>query len=176
MRFVEQKIKGCFLIEAQPFQDDRGVFRRHFCAKEYADAGIDPAVAQANVSENKFKHTLRGFHYQHAPHQEAKTITVIKGSIYDVVLDLRKDSATFGQWYAVELDENSRTSIHIPKGCANAFLSLSDDTVLHYYSSQFYCASAESGIRYNDPFFKIDWPFEPKVISDKDNSWPDYTS
>ncbi len=124
MKFIEQKIKGVFVIEAEPFIDDRGAFRRNFCVKEFNEAGIDSVVKQANVSENKYAFTLRGFHFQLAPHQEAKTISCLNGRIYDIVVDLKPESPTFMQWVSVEIAASDRKSIHIPKGCANAFLSL----------------------------------------------------
>ncbi|OGN04119.1 MAG: dTDP-4-dehydrorhamnose 3,5-epimerase [Candidatus Yanofskybacteria bacterium RIFCSPHIGHO2_01_FULL_44_17] len=174
MRFYEQKIKGVFLIEPQPFADERGMFRRHFCNKEFTDHGVVANVAQSNVSENKFKHTLRGFHYQLAPHGEGKTLSCLRGAIYDVVVDLRSDSPTYLEWVAIELNEDNRKSIHVPPGCANSFLTLADNSLIHYYCSEFYEGSAERGIRYNDPLFNFKWPAKPAVISDKDKNWPDF--
>lgn len=174
MKFFEQKIKGVFLIEADPFIDDRGAFRRNFCINEFNDARIDSIVKQANVSENKFAYTLRGFHYQLEPHQEAKTISCLNGRIYDVVVDLRPESPTFMNWVSFEISKSDRKSIHIPKGCANAFLSLEDNTLLHYYSSEFYVSECERGIRYNDPAFGFEWPEEPKFMSEKDKHHPDF--
>ena len=174
MIFFEQKIKGVFIIEAEPFIDDRGAFRRNFCIKEFNDAGVDSVVKQANVSENKYAYTLRGFHYQIAPHQEAKTISCLNGRIYDIVVDLRPKSPTFMQWVSVEIAASDRKSIHIPKGCANAFLSLENDTLLHYSSSELYAPDFERGIRYNDPAFDFKWPADVKFISKKDNNHPDF--
>lgn len=176
MKFFEQKIKGVMLIEAEPFIDDRGAFRRNFCINEFNDAGIDSVVKQANISENKFAFTLRGFHYQLEPYQEAKTISCLNGRIYDIVVDLRSESPTFMKWVSFEIGGLDRKSIHIPKGCANAFLSLEDKTLLHYYSSEFYSPEYERGIRYNDPAFEFEWPEEIKHISEKDNNHPDFLS
>jgi dTDP-4-dehydrorhamnose 3,5-epimerase len=172
MKFFEQKIKGVMLIEAEPFIDDRGAFRRNFCINEFNDAGIDSIVKQANISENKFACTLRGFHYQLEPYQEAKTISCLDGRIYDIVVDLRPDSPTFLKWVSFEIGGSDRKSIHIPKGCANAFLSLEDNTLLHYYSSEFYAPEYERGIRYNDPVFGFEWPEKIKHTSEKDNNHP----
>ncbi len=174
MKFFEQKIAGVFLIEPQPFADERGVFRRHFCKKEFAAHNIAVDVCQSNVSENKLRHTLRGFHYQLAPYGEGKTLSCLVGSIYDVVVDIRPQSPTYLAWLSFNLTAENRTSLHVPPGCANAFLTLQDNCLIHYYCSQFYAPDAERGIRYNDPAFKFQWPFEPAVISDKDKSHPDY--
>ena len=174
MKFFEQKIKGFFLIQPEPFIDDRGMFRRHFCKKEFEAHNIAVDVCQCNVSENKYSHTLRGFHYQIPPFGEGKTLSCLSGAIYDIIVDVRPESPTYLQWLPFELNQENRLSIHIPPGCANAFLTLRDNCVIHYYCSQFFTPSAERGIRYNDPAFKFQWPFEPAVISDKDKNHPDF--
>lgn len=175
MKFFKQFIPGVFIIEAEPFMDERGVFRRHFCEKEFNDNGITTTVKQSNISENKYKFTLRGFHYQVAPYGEGKTLSCLKGSIYDIVVDLRLESPTYMKWLAVELNEQNRKSIHVPPGCANAFLTLQDSSLIHYYCSESYNSQAERGIRYNDPSFQFLWPTKPLVISNKDLNHPDYT-
>lgn len=174
MKFYKQKINGVYLIKPEPFIDERGVFRRHFDQKEFRGYSIDANVIQANISENKYKYTLRGFHYQVPPHGEGKTLSCIKGAIYDIVVDLRPKSSTYLQWISFELDEENRNSIHIPAGCANAFLTIMDNSIIHYYCSKAYTPSAEKGIRYNDPLFNFKWPHQPKIISDKDNSHPNF--
>jgi len=175
MKFEELEIKGAFLIHAEPFGDERGVFRRNFCEKEFTKYGIVSCVAQANISENRYKHTLRGFHYQMPPHGEGKTMTIMKGRIYDIIVDLRSESNTYLRWISIELSSSMRTSFHIPPGCANAFLTMEDDTLVHYYCSYPYTPDAERGIRYNDPTFAFEWPInEPKYISNKDASWPTF--
>lgn len=174
MRFLEQGLPGVFIIEPEPFVDSRGVFRRNFCQNEFRAHGITGHVAQCNVSENKFKYTLRGFHYQLPPFEEAKTMSCLVGKIYDIVVDLRPRSATFLKWQSFELDQDNRMSIHVPPGCANAFLTMADNCLIHYSSSQFYCSAAEKCIRYNDPLFKFVWPVEPQIISDKDRNHPDF--
>ncbi len=170
MKFIKQKIKGVYLIKPEPFKDSRGVFRRHFCKKEFSKNKIDSKVEQSNVSENPFKGTLRGFHYQLYPCSEGKTLSCFKGKIYDIVVDLRAKSKTFKKWISFELTEKNRFSIHIPKGCANAFLTLEHNTIIHYYCSQKYNPKYEKGIRYDDPFFNFKWPIKPRVISKKDTS------
>lgn len=174
MKFHKQKIKGVYLIEPESFVDDRGVFRRHFDFNEFRAHSISPRVVQANVSENKYKYTLRGFHYQTYPYGEGKTLSCIKGAIYDIVADLRPNSPTYLKWISFKLDENNRFSIHIPPGCTNAFLTLKNASIIHYYCSQFYTQEAEKGVRFDDPLFKFKWPHKPKVISDKDKNHPDF--
>ena len=176
MKFEELEIKGAFLIHAEPFEDERGVFRRNFCKKEFAEHGIATTITQANISENRYKHTLRGFHYQVLPHGEGKTMTIMKGRIYDLIVDLRKESDTYLKWVSLELSSYMRTSFHVPPGCANAFLTMEDDTLVQYYSSYPYTPDAERGLRYNDPLFKFNWPInDPVYLSDKDASLPNYT-
>ena len=174
MKFYEQKLAGVYIIEPEPFADDRGVFRRHFCDREFAEHGIVTDVRQSNVSENRYAHTLRGFHYQVPPYGEGKTLSCLKGSIYDIIVDVRPQSPTYMQWISIELNEKNRYSIHIAPGCANAFLTMEDNCLIHYYCSQPYMPEAERGIRYNDPAFKFEWPTEPTVISEKDLNHPDY--
>jgi dTDP-4-dehydrorhamnose 3,5-epimerase len=174
MKFIEQKIKGVFIIEPTPFVDERGIFRRHFCQREFENYGLISRLSQANVSENKYKHTLRGFHYQENPHGEGKTLSCLVGKLYDIVVDLRPQSPTYHQWIGVELNQENRHSLHVPPGCAHAFITLEEGCLIHYYCSEFYHGPAERGIRYNDPFFKFVWPAEVKHISDKDRNHPDY--
>lgn len=175
MKFYEQEISGVFIIEPEPYIDDRGLFRRHFCEKEFKSHKLLSKLAQCNVSENKHKYTLRGFHYQLNPYWEAKTLSCLKGSIYDIVVDLRLDSPTYLKWVGFELSETNKKSVHIPLGCANAFLTLEDNSLIHYYCSEFYNPKFEKGIRYNDPLFNFEWPANPEFVSDKDNNYPDFT-
>jgi dTDP-4-dehydrorhamnose 3,5-epimerase len=174
VKFHAQKIQGMFLIEPEVFSDERGVFRRHYCEREFAAHGISALIRQCNVSENKRRYTLRGFHYQLPPHSEGKTVSCLKGGIYDIVVDLRCSSSTYLQWVGIELNESNRLGVHVPPGCANAFLTLDDNCMINYLSTNFYHPSAEKSIRYNDSLFGFKWPVEPVVISDKDNGQPDY--
>ena len=174
MKFHEQKLLGVYIIEPESFTDDRGVFRRHFCDREFAERSIVTDVRQSNVSENRYAHTLRGFHYQISPYGEGKTLSCLKGSIYDIIVDVRPQSPTYMQWISIELNEENRYSIHIAPGCANAFLTLEASCLIHYYCSQPYTPSAERGIRYNDPAFGFEWPHEPVVISEKDLKLPEF--
>ena len=174
VKILKQNINDVYLIESEPFIDERGAFRRHFCAEEFVNGGVSPAVKQANISENKFAKTLRGFHYQIKPFSEGKTLSCLRGSIYDIIVDLRVESKTYMKWISFELSENNRLSIHIPPGCADAFLTREDNCLIHYYCSNSYHPASERGIRYNDPAFNFQWPFSPEIISDKDKSHPDY--
>ncbi|HCE45341.1 MAG TPA: dTDP-4-dehydrorhamnose 3,5-epimerase [Lentisphaeria bacterium] len=174
MIFKEQKIKGVFLIEHEPFSDHRGKLERHFCAKEYEDAGINPRICQTNLSYNTCKGTLRGFHYQKPPNAECKTISCLKGEIYDIVVDLRGDSKTFMQWQSFTLGESQQSSLYLPGGCANAFLTIKDETVVLYYMSEFYAPDSYCGLRYDDPIFRFRWPENPAVLSEKDRNYPDF--
>ena len=170
MKFLKQKIKGVFIIKPEPFKDKRGMFRRHFCKRELKKFAIETDVQQANISENPKRGTLRGFHYQKKPHQEAKTISCLKGSFFDVIIDLRKNSPTYKKWQSFVITEKNRFSLHIPKGCANAFLTLENNTLIHYYCSNSYNPKFESGVLFNDPALKIKWPFKPIHISEKDKN------
>ena len=176
MKFYEQKIHGVWIIEPEPFADERGMFRRHFDQTEFTAHGIAPAVTQCSISENTHRHTLRGFHYQREPFGEAKTLSCLKGSIYNVVVDLRPVSPSFRQWLAVELSAANRKSLHVPAGCANAFLTLENHSLIHYYCAESYHPEAGAGIRYNDPQFEFFWPAKPAFISEKDRNWPDFVT
>ena len=174
MIFEELDLHGVFLITPEPFADNRGMFRRHFCAKEFAAHGITTDVNQCNVSENYKNGTLRGLHYQLPPHGEGKTLSCIVGEIYDIVVDLRPDSATYMKWLSLTLNAENRQLVHVPPGCANAFMTMQDDCIIHYYCSNAYTPEFERGIRWNDPAFGFTWPKEPAVISDKDMNHPDF--
>lgn len=174
MRFVETELHGVWLIDAEPFEDERGVFRRHFCAREFGAHGLTPSVKQGNISENPHEGTLRGFHYQIPPFGEAKTLSCLTGSIYDVIVDLRHDSPTFLQWVSTEISAANRRSLHVPAGCANAWLTTTQNTAVHYYMSEEFNAGAGRGIRFDDPALGVHWPRTPRVISDKDSNYPPF--
>jgi len=170
MKFTELDILGAWLIAPEVFTDERGVFRRHFCQDEFAKHGLETSCMQGNVSENPHLHTLRGFHYQLPPHAEGKTISCFSGSLYDVIVDLRPDSKSFLQWISISINANDRTSLYIPPGCANAYLTTASNTVVHYYMSAMYVPGSYRGFYYNDPSFAFNWPTEPKVISERDQN------
>lgn len=174
MIFLEQNIKDLYLLKLDPFEDERGIFKRTFCANELSNSNINFKICQGNLSQNFLKHTLRGFHFQKNSYKESKILTCISGSIYNVVIDLRPDSKSYKLKFIFELSARNNVSILVPGGCANAFLTLEDDTIIHYYMSDFFDQSTYTGFRYNDPAFKIEWPFEPKIISQKDLNLPFY--
>jgi dTDP-4-dehydrorhamnose 3,5-epimerase len=176
MIFTETKLKGAFIIEIEKLEDERGFFGRSWCANEMKKHGINVNVLQANISFNKCKGTLRGMHYQVAPHQEAKLVRCSRGSIYDVIIDLRKNSPTFKQWIGVELTQDNYKMLYVPEDFAHGFITLEDNCEISYLMSEFYVPGAGATIRWNDPLFNIKWPFEPIVISEKDKNQPDFYS
>jgi dTDP-4-dehydrorhamnose 3,5-epimerase len=175
MNFTEIKLKDAYTIEIEKLKDNRGFFARAWCEKEFAAHGLTPVVHQANVSFNFKKGTLRGMHYQIAPYGEAKTVRCTRGRIFDVIIDLRKDSSTHMQWFGVELTADNYKMLYVPENFAHGFQTLEDNTEVTYNVSQFYTPGSERGIRWNDPMFNLEWPIEVQVISDKDKNWPDYT-
>lgn len=174
MIFKEQQIKDVWIIKAEPLKDDRGAFRRHFCQKEFQEIGLDAKIVQTNISQNNKKHTLRGFHYQLPPHEEAKILTCFEGALYDVIVDLRPNSKSFLSWMSVELKAGDNLSLYVPSGCANGYLTLDDSTSILYYMSEFYSPGSYTGFRYNDPLFAVKWPAKPAIISDKDENFNDF--
>jgi dTDP-4-dehydrorhamnose 3,5-epimerase len=176
MRFTNTTVEGAWLVDIEPLRDERGFFARTWCQREFAEHGCEEALAQANLAYTAHRGTLRGLHFQLAPHQEAKLVRAIRGAIYVVALDLRHDSATYRRWYAAELSADNRRMLYVPRGCAQGYQTLADDTEVFYQMSAFYEPAAARGVRYDDPGFKIEWPLEVVAISDKDRSWPDYVS
>jgi dTDP-4-dehydrorhamnose 3,5-epimerase len=172
--FTPTELKGAFEIELNQLKDDRGFFARAWCEKEFAEHGLTPVVHQVNVSFNKKKGTLRGMHYQVAPYQEAKTVRCTRGAIYDVIIDLRKDSATYKQWIGVELTADNYKMLYVPEDFGHGFITLEDNTEVTYQVSEFYTPGAEQGICWNDPVFNISWPESVQVISEKDANWEAY--
>ena len=174
MKYFKLEIEGLTIFYPEINVDERGRFHRSFCQNEMKKHKIHFEVKQGNISDNLSKYTLRGFHYQKSPTKEAKLFSCVSGSIYNVVLDLRPESRTFKQWNKMEVSSRDRGAIYVPAGCANAFLTMEENTVVHYYMSEFFTQDTYSGIRYNDPFFKVDWPCMPSVISEKDSNFPDF--
>jgi len=174
MKFIKQKIEGLMLIENHAHIDQRGLFYRNFCLKELKKNLINLRVCQGNVSINDHKYTLRGFHYQKKTSKESKILTPIKGKIYNVVIDLRKKSKSFLQSVNIELSAEDQVSLFVPSGCANAFMTLENNTIIQYYMGDFFSENTYSGFRYNDPYFKIKWPNKPRIISKKDTSYEDF--
>jgi dTDP-4-dehydrorhamnose 3,5-epimerase len=172
--FTETKLPGAYVIELEKRGDARGFFARAFCQHEFAANGLMTVVAQTNLSFSQSAGTLRGMHYQSAPYAEAKLVRCTRGSLYDVIIDLRPASATYRSWLGVELNTDNRRMLYVPEGFAHGFITLEDAVEVTYQVSQFYTPEAERGVRWDDPAFGIEWPLTPKVISDKDKRWPDY--
>lgn len=174
MKFIETKLEGAFVVEIEKLFDERGFFARSWCQKEFDTHGLNSRPVQANVSYNRKKGTMRGLHYQIAPHQECKLVRCTRGAIYDVIIDLRPESPTYKQWAGVELTADNYTMLFIPEDFAHGFITLVDNTEITYQVSQFYTPGSEKGIRFDDPAFDIQWPLEVTIISDKDRTWPDF--
>lgn len=171
MRFTETRLKGAFLIEPETQEDERGFFARTFCRREFEERGLELRVVQCSISHSARKGTLRGLHYQAAPHEEAKLVSCVRGAVYDVILDLRRGSASFGKWAARRLTATGFEMAYVPPGCAHGFLTLEDDTTVQYQISEFYHPESARGVRWDDPAFGIEWPFEATVISGRDRSY-----
>lgn len=174
MKFTETELKGAFILDLEKREDPRGFFARTFCANEFKQQGLNPNVAQANMSLSKQKYTLRGMHYQADGAEEAKLIRCTKGSILDVILDLRKNSPTYCQHIKVELTESNYRMLYVPEGFAHGFITLEDNIEVMYLVSQFYTPGRERGIRWDDPLFKIQWPTSNPILSEKDAEHPNY--
>jgi len=172
--FIETKLKGAFIIELEAIMDERGFFARSWCEKEFKSHGLNCNLAQCNISFNKKKGTLRGMHYQKAPHEEAKLIRCTAGSIYDVIIDLRSESPTFRQWSGMELSAENRHAVFVPEGFAHGFVTLTDDTEVFYQMSEFYYSECTAGVRWDDPAFDIIWPCRPIEISERDQAYLGY--
>jgi dTDP-4-dehydrorhamnose 3,5-epimerase len=176
MNVTETTIAGVFVVDLAPREDDRGYFTRVFCTKELASLGVDFSIKQINRSFSNKKGMIRGLHYQTDPFGEDKIVQCLRGKIFDVAVDLRNGSKTYGQYFTVELSEQNKRMLIVPKGCAHGFQSLSDTCTVEYFVSQFYTPEAEKGIRWNDPFFHIPWPISHAVVSQKDSAWPLYAT
>lgn len=174
MKFNESPLKGAYTIELEKRGDNRGFFARFFCEAEFAAAGLESSFAQINNSLTGKKGTLRGIHYQLAPSAEVKVVRCISGALYDVILDLRPQSPTFGKWFGATLSAENRLMMYCPRGFAHGFITLEENTEAFYLVSDSYAPQLERGVRYNDPVFNIEWPLEPLEISEKDNAWPDF--
>jgi dTDP-4-dehydrorhamnose 3,5-epimerase len=175
MRFERTKLQDAYFITLEKKEDERGFFARAWCVDEFRTMGIETTFVQANIGYNKRKGTLRGFHYQSAPYEEAKLVRCVSGSIFDVIIDLRKRSSSYKKWQGFYLKSDDHSSLYIPQGFAHAYMTLEDETEVFYMVSEFYVPDAEGGIRWNDPGFSVKWPEGgPKFISQKDRGWKDY--
>jgi dTDP-4-dehydrorhamnose 3,5-epimerase len=168
MIFTSVPLKGAYVIDVEKKGDDRGFFARAFCEKEFTKCGLVGHFCQMNNSLSAKAGTLRGMHYQLAPKAETKLVRCVRGSLYDIILDLREDSPTFGHSFGVELSAENRRMMYVPKGFAHGFMTLADDTEVFYFVDEFYSPENERGIRYDDPKFKLQLPAPPSIISEKD--------
>ncbi|SON54427.1 dTDP-4-dehydrorhamnose 3,5-epimerase [Hartmannibacter diazotrophicus] len=172
MEFLPTKLSGCSLIRMQPVGDSRGYFVRTFCAREFSEHGIEPHLAQASYSFNARRGTLRGLHFQAAPAMEDKLVRCIRGAIFDVMVDIRPGSPTFGDWVGYELSDSNHLQLHSVRGFAHGFQALTDDCIVAYHIAQFYEADKSAGIRWDDPDIGVEWPLEPTDQSPRDLQLP----
>ena len=172
--FTETGLSGAFVIDLTRFEDSRGFFGRSWCAREFEAHGLNTRLAQCNVSRNHARGTLRGLHYQMAPHEEAKLVRCTMGAIFDVIVDVRPHSSTYLKSFNAILSAENHRSLYIPEGCAHGFLTLTDQSEVFYQMSEFYAPHAAAGIRWNDPLLSIAWPEPVVVISERDQAFPDF--
>jgi dTDP-4-dehydrorhamnose 3,5-epimerase len=175
MQFEQTPVSGLLVMRTEPHLDERGSFVRTFCQTEIAQAGMDFTVCQTNVSQNNTRGTLRGLHYQAEPKPDPKVVRCIKGSIWDVAIDLRANSATYLKWFGCELSADNNIAMIIPGGCAHGFITLQDHTEVLYLMGEFYDEKLARGVRWNDPAFAINWPEDPQMIGQRDATYPDFT-
>ncbi len=171
MNFTDTEIAGVTVIDPTPHGDERGRFMRAWCAKEFADHGLNFVPVQANMGLSVRKGTLRGMHYQVEPALEAKLVRCTRGSMFDVALDLRPDSPTYLKWFGVDLSAENARMLYVPEGFGHGYQTLEDDTEMHYMTSAYYTASAVRGARFDDPAFAIQWPLPATVVSEQDRKW-----
>jgi dTDP-4-dehydrorhamnose 3,5-epimerase len=172
MRFEQTPLAGSYLIHPDPRIDRRGTFARAFCAREFAAAGLETDFVQTNVSSNAAAGTLRGMHFQRAPHAEVKLVRCIKGALHDVIVDLREDSPTYRRWFGADLTEDNGLTMYVPRGFAHGYQALTDGATAFYMVSDFYAPDSEGGLRHDDPKLGIAWPRRVVDMSDKDAAWP----
>lgn len=176
MRFLESELEGVFIVQIEPHCDERGFFARTWCAEEFVDHGLANVTAQASISYNKKKGTLRGMHYSVLPANETKLVRCTSGEIYDVVIDLRPWSATYLKHLAITLSETNHSALYIPPGFAHGFQTMADDTEVFYMMNDPYKPNCGRGVRWNDPVFGIKWPEAERIIHERDNTYADFHS
>jgi dTDP-4-dehydrorhamnose 3,5-epimerase len=172
MHFSETIVSGAWLIDPSPHADQRGRFMRAWCTREFAEHGISFVPVQANMGLSVRKGTVRGMHYQEPPAPEAKLVRCTRGAMFDVVVDLRLESSTYGKWYGVELTAENGRMLYLPERCAHGYQTLVDDTEMYYMTSAFYTPDAARGVRFDDPVFGVQWPLPPTSVSEQDRNWP----
>ena len=171
MIFSETKLSGAYVVEIEKIEDQRGFFVRTFDKKEFSKKGLDSEFVQSSISQNKKKGTIRGMHYQGKPYEENKIVRCTKGSIFDVIIDLRSNSKTYKEWFSIELNADNYKILYIPKGFAHGFQTLENNTEVYYEITEVYDKKSSRGIRWNDPTFNINWPLDISLISEKDNNF-----
>lgn len=174
MRFTQTRFRGVFVVDLELHEDQRGFFARSFCTREFAAHGLPASFVQCNISYNRRRGMLRGMHYQAAPCEEGKLVRATRGSILDVVLDLRPSSATYREWLSYNLSDGNGRALYIPPGFAHGFQTLTDHAEVFYQMTEFYDPGLARGVRWDDPAFGINWPIAPPMLSERDASFPDF--
>ena len=172
MHFIETDVAGARVIDPDPRADERGRFMRAWCAREFSEHGIEFVPVQANMGFSKRNGTVRGMHFQDEPALEAKLVRCTRGAMFDVVLDLRPDSPSYGKWYGTELSAENGRMLYVPEHCAHGYQTLEENTEMYYMTSAFYTPGAVRGVRFDDPAFGIQWPLAATVVSEQDRNWP----
>lgn len=172
MKFTPLVFEGAFRIQIEPIVDERGFFARRFCAEEFRTRGLEDNLIQRSVSFNRHSGTIRGMHFQAAPHLETKLVRCTSGAVFDVMVDLRKNSSSYGKWYGEVLSADNMLMLYIPRGFAHGFQTLADDTEVDYEISPAYMPESARGFRFDDPSVGIDWPIANAIVSDRDKSLP----
>ena len=174
MRFEAMDLAGAFLVGLSPVTDARGWFARTYCEREFAEHGLDGKFVQCNLSHNASRGTLRGMHFQRDPRPEIKLVRCIRGAVYDVVIDLRRDSPTYLRWAGAELSADNALAMYVPAGFAHGFQTLEDNTDVWYQMGEFYAPELAAGVRWDDPAFGIQWPLSDPILSERDRAYPDF--
>ena len=174
MKITETRLKGAYVIEPELIEDERGFFARSWSQRQVEELGLRSSIVESSISFNRTKGTLRGMHYQAAPHAEAKLVRCTAGAIYDCIIDLRPFSPTFKQWVAVELTARNRLVLYVPEEFAHGFLTLEDGSEVFYEMSEFHAPASARGVRWDDPAFKISWPEPVRVINERDRTYEDF--
>jgi dTDP-4-dehydrorhamnose 3,5-epimerase len=169
--FKETNLSGAFVIELQMLEDERGFFARAFCQNEFEEHGLNPVIAQGNIAFNITKGTLRGMHFQYPPAAESKLVRCTRGAILDIIVDLRPESPTYLEHFAVELDEDNHLALYVPERFAHGYQTLRDRTETSYQVGEFYAPGTEGGLKYDDPSLGLQWPLPVTAISPKDQTW-----
>jgi dTDP-4-dehydrorhamnose 3,5-epimerase len=170
--FKETMLSGAYVIEPEKINDQRGYFTRVWCKRELQQYGLESELAQSNVGFSYRKGTVRGLHFQKAPHREVKIVRCTRGALLDVIVDLRPESPTYKQWFGIELSDENSKMVYVPEGFAQGYMTLADNTEMNYHTSQFYSPEAAFGVRYDDPVLAIQWPLVATLVSEQDRNWP----